>query len=119
MSFAQVAKGYLSTIANKNSFSLITNMRVASVSTANIGQLIVARQAIPCVNDSLCEEVLSEACVYSSLNLSILNLWPLTLFSPTDSGFFYCATQSFFIEDHIYKTLCKSDHFERSSEVFK
>ena len=33
MSFAQVAKGYLSTIANKNSFSLITNMRVASVST--------------------------------------------------------------------------------------
>ena len=34
MSFAQVAKGYLSTIANKNSFSLITNMRVASVSTA-------------------------------------------------------------------------------------
>ena len=34
MAFAQVAKGYLSTIANKNSFSLITNMRVASVSTA-------------------------------------------------------------------------------------
>ena len=33
MAFAQVAKGYLSTIANKNSFSLITNMRVASVST--------------------------------------------------------------------------------------
>ena len=27
----------------------------------------VARQAISCVNDSLCEEVLSEACVYSSL----------------------------------------------------
>ena len=37
MSFAQVAKGYLSTIANKNSFSLITNMRVASVSTGRAG----------------------------------------------------------------------------------
>ena len=36
MSFAQVAKGYLSTIANKNSFSLITNMRVASVSTGGV-----------------------------------------------------------------------------------
>ena len=27
----------------------------------------MARQDIPCVNDSLCEEVPSEACVYSSL----------------------------------------------------
>ena len=33
----------------------------------------VARQAIPCVNDSLCEEVLSEVLLFS-----ILNLWPLT-----------------------------------------
>ena len=43
MAFAQVAKGYLSTIANKNSFSLITNMRVASVSTVHI-----ARAYAPC-----------------------------------------------------------------------
>ena len=28
--------------------------------------------------------------------------------------FLYCATQRVFIEDHIYKKLCKSDHLERS-----
>ena len=32
--------------------------------------------------------------------------------------FVYCATQSFFIGDHIEKK-CKSDHFERSYEVLK
>ena len=37
-----------------------------------------------------------------TLLLSILNLWPLTLFSPTDSGFFIVLLKVFFIEDHIY-----------------
>ena len=35
-----------------------------------------------------------------TLLLSILTLWPLTLFSPTDSGFLLCYSK--FIEDHIY-----------------
>ena len=43
----------------------------------------------------------------------------LIIFSATDSCFFYCATQSFFIGDHVEFLLSKSDHFERSYEVLK
>ena len=41
---------------------------------------------------------------------------------PTDADrlrFYCCATQSFFIEDHIEKKWSKSHHFERSYEVLK
>ena len=47
MSFAQVAKAYLSTIANKKNFSLITNMRVASVSTGGYYGLVVVTPPRP------------------------------------------------------------------------
>ena len=83
MSFAQVAKGYLSTIANKNSFSLITNMRVASVSTG-------LRKWPPLVSNSM--RVTTKWCPYISAGHKL--------------KIFFCALQF----NTCRRTFCKPKH---------